>query len=427
MAQAANAEAKVKMTPEQKRAFIPVMIGLGIFCLTCGANTSISSAFVLFANKFSIPITKVVIGNSFLTAFAFIMMQFSGKFMVKCGVKASMLIGYLGIAVGFLISSFAPNVYWVWIGFGVMGTTQAFGQANAIAGLIRGWVSPKVQGSYMGLMLGFFAAGGAIWPVLGGFLFTKLGLSVAFRVLIPCFMVPGIIALLLVKNSAADAGVKPIGWTESDAAVPAAGAKSAAADKTFNVFKTPAFWVCGIAMILVVFMTAQLTLFATSLQMAGMTATMATALSSLAALVALPANYFTGWLRDKFGLRSFVVFAFGMAIVSSLFLYLFLAFGNKAAMWVFVATNALSRPYMNFYPYACSYIYKDKATLVQPRMQSVSTLAGIFVTPLVSSIAEAWGGYTNVTWVWMICGLLAIIVWIAALKVGDRMNGKKPA
>ena len=135
-------QAKLVMTPEQKKVFLPVLAGVILYALVCGANTAVSSSYVLFATKFDVSTSTVVIGNSCMTVASFILMQFSGNFMAKRGARLAGLIALLGIAIGFIIMSFAPNVYVVWLAYIFIGFNSAFGQSNVLAVIVRKWIDP---------------------------------------------------------------------------------------------------------------------------------------------------------------------------------------------------------------------------------------------------------------------------------------------
>ena len=170
-------------------------------------------------------------------------------------VRKSMLISVIGVAVGFVILGLAPNIYIAWLGFACLGTTHAFGQANACSAIMRNWVH-KNPGRYMGLVLGATYLGTAIWPLLGGQFFTNLTLSKAFYICIPCFVIPSVLAiLLLVKNKPEDAGVKPIGWDENTAVATHATNTGTAGHKRFNVYGTATFWICAVSMLFILCQT----------------------------------------------------------------------------------------------------------------------------------------------------------------------------
>ena len=413
---------KLVMTPEQKKAFNPVLIGLVVFALVTCANTALSSAYVLFATKFGVATTQVVIANSFLTGTGFVLNQFSGRFLVNYGPRKSMMVAFAGVTVGFIICALAPNVYVVWLGYACIATIQSFGQTNCYAAVVRNWVAPKYQGRYMGIISGVAVLGSAFWPVVGSALFTALGLSTGFLALIPCYLIPALVViLLLVKDTPAECGVEPIGWREEDVqAGAAASAARAAGDADFHIFKSRAFWISAVALLLTTALYSSLNLLTTSLQMAGMSATTAATISSIAGLIAFPVNIVAGQLVDKYGLKTFTVIFYGMVAVSTLCMFWFFSSLSTVALVVFVLANALSRPYMNVMIYMASGIFKERATLVQPRMASVVGLGGMVITPIVSALADMWGGYTYVTLVWTACAVLAIFAWFAAIKAGEK-------
>ena len=419
---------KLTMTPEQKKVFTPVLIGVFIYAIVCSANTALSSSYVLFATKFNVTTSTVVIGNSCMTAMGFILMQFSGKFIVKRGARLSGLIALLGVAVGFVIMAFAPNVYVVWVAYLFLGFNSAFGQTNVTAAIVRKWIDPAYQGRYLGMVMAAASVGGAIWPALGGVLFTALGLSSSFLILVPCFMVPALIGLWLIKDDPASCGIEPLGYDpEQHEAMAAAMAARPKADPNFKMFKEPSFWLCVAGMFLTVILTSQLTLMSTALQMAGMTAATASSIVSITSLASLFVNLFSGWLFEKGGLKGFVVYSYGMVAVSSLFLWFFFTTGSFAMLVLFVVTSALSRSYVSTHVYASNAIFRENASLVQPRIMSFYSLGSIVLTPIVSALADMWGGYTNMCWVWIVFSFVIVAIWLAAQKAGEKMNAAKQA
>lgn len=64
----------IAMSPEQRKAWTPVLLGLLIFGVISAPNTAVSSAYYLFSQKFEISTTTVVWANSFMTAAAFLFM-----------------------------------------------------------------------------------------------------------------------------------------------------------------------------------------------------------------------------------------------------------------------------------------------------------------------------------------------------------------
>ena len=421
-------QAKLAMTPEQKKVFLPVLAGVILYAIVCGANTAVSSSYVLFATKFDVSTSTVVIGNSCMTVASFVLMQFSGSFMAKRGARLAGLIALLGIAIGFIIMSFAPNVYVVWLAYIFIGFNSAFGQSNVLAAIIRKWVDPAYQGTYLGIAMAAMSIGGAIWPALGGVLFTVTGLSTAFIILVPCFIIPGLIGLWLIKEDPDEYGIEQLGYDpERQAAMAEAAAARPQADSNFNMFKEPAFWLCALAMFLTVILTSQLTLMSTALQMAGMTAATASSIVSIISLASFIVNLFAGALYDKVGLKGFTVYSYGMVAVSALAMWFFFTSGSMVALVAFVLTNALCRPYINICAYAASGVFRENASLVQPRIMSFFSLGSVVLTPLVQSLADMWGGYTNMCWVWMVMSVVIIGIWFLAIKAGDKMRAKQAA
>lgn len=343
--------------------------------------------------------------------------------MVRFGARKSIMIAYAGATIGFLLAAFAPNVQIVWVGFIFVGTIYAFGQGNAYAAVIRNWIAPEYQGRYLGLIGGVATLGSAIWPALGGQLFTKLGVSKGFLALIPCYLIPAIFVFFLVKGRPAD--VTPIGWSgTSERATTANGiGNTGKASAAFKFSKSKTFWIGALAMLVTVVLYSQLTLMATSFQMAGFSAGKAATISSIVNLLAFPVNIIAGQILDKKGARFLSSLSYGLVAVSAVCMTIFFNTGSILFLVLFALSNALCRPYVGIHVYVSGELFGENATLVQPRLYSFCSLGSIVITPLVSALAEQWGGYANLGPVWVACSILLIIIWRIAYRTSKKERG----
>ena len=175
-------------------------------------------------------------------------------------------------------------------------------------------------------------------------------------------------------------------------------------------------------MLITVILFSQLTLMATSFQMAGFSAQKAANINSLVNLCAFPVNIAAGWLLDKYGARVVSTLSYLMVALSAVFMTVFFNNGSTLFLVLFAVTNALCRPYISMHIYVSGELFGKNATAVQPRLYSFTSLGSIVITPLVSALAEKWGGYAKMGPVWVVCSLVLIVTWLVAYKVSKKEN-----
>lgn len=170
---------------------------LGVLIMLCFGTVYSWSMFRMPVEKvFHIGSTQS--GFPYMTSLAFyaLFMMLSGRYFHKFSPRVILLTGSLLLAIGWILSSFSPNIYILTITYGVIsgaGVGIAYGVPLAI---VTEWF-PDKKGFAIGLVLLGFGVSPLITAPLAKILIESLGvmrtflvLGVAFGLLIPIFSYP---------------------------------------------------------------------------------------------------------------------------------------------------------------------------------------------------------------------------------------------
>ena len=412
---------------QQKKRINLQFVGLAIYIICCSGSAGMTTFFVYMSTQYGCTVTQAVLGSSICNIVAFICGQFAGGVVQRYGARTSMVISLLGVLVGFLIMAFAPNIYVAWVGFACCGLMYSFGLTMPVGAMVRTWWI-KDQGTILGSILGLSGIGGALWPMLAGIMLQAFGLTKMLLLYTPLFVVPGLLAVLLLKEKPEDCGMKPVGWSEEAVAAQAAAAKAAAAQgaSSKSVYLMPLFWVCGIVLIIQVITQSASSLMPTALQTAGVAVGVASSICSISSIVAIPAQVFTGWLRDKVGYLGFIAFNYGAFILSSLCFVVWMQVdpGNAASifLWLVMILQGFARAMLYMPAHMAGLLFPECANVAQARMQSLVALGGVVILPLVSSFAESAGSYLPVAYLWIAAAAFAGIAWFVLVARQNKKN-----
>jgi MFS family permease len=168
----------------------------------------------------------------FLSFFA-ILMFFGGRIMEKLGPRKLIIIGGIIVGLGWLLSSYASNIWILTLTYGVIagsGVGLVYGCPVATAAR---WF-PDKKGLAVGLMLAGFGGSALITGKVASLMIPAVGLSSTFLYFGIIF---GIVLVILgLPFQFPAAGWKPAGWT------PAAGSVAATDFAPGEIIKTPVYW-----------------------------------------------------------------------------------------------------------------------------------------------------------------------------------------
>ena len=193
-----------------------VLIILGMVINLCLGSIYSWSVFVAPLTAYfttlgqTVTASEILLPFSVFLAFFAIAMPLTGKYIEQLGPRNVVIIGGCLTGLGWLLSSFAGSVQWLYIFYGVIAGTGvgiAYGVPVAVAAR---WF-PDRRGLAVGITLLGFGFSALITANIAGYLIGASGVMNTFRVFGIVFIV--LIFVLALPLKFPKAGWKPTGWT----------------------------------------------------------------------------------------------------------------------------------------------------------------------------------------------------------------------
>lgn len=217
---------------------------------------------------------------------------FAGRMQDVRGPRLCAFLGAVLVSLGFFLASLTSSLVSLYLIFAVVGAGNGFGYATPMP-VASKWF-PDKRGLVVGLMVGGYGAGSAIFGPVASSLIQSMGWRPTFRLLAAVFFVMGMIGTWLLTNP--PAGYRPRGWT------PPATAEARRDFSTAEMLRTPQFYALWLAYCLGAtagLMTiSQLVPFARS---AGLGPAAATFAITVGAFGNAGGRILSGWLSDMMG------------------------------------------------------------------------------------------------------------------------------
>jgi len=227
-----SSDDKVFGMPAASGRWVYVVLGL-IMCVCLGAVYAYSIFLAPVRKAFDVSASMANLPFMVFLAFFAVTMFFGGRVMEKLGPRKLGIIGGVIVGLGWLLSSFAPNIWVLTLTYGVI--------AGSGVGLVYGcpvamgakWF-PDKKGLAVGLTLAGFGGSALITGKLASVLIPSVGLSNTFLYFGIAFGIILVVLSLPFKFPAT--GWVPAGWK------PAAGAVVANDFTPGEMVKTSTFW-----------------------------------------------------------------------------------------------------------------------------------------------------------------------------------------
>jgi len=227
-----SSDVKLFGMPAESGRWVYVILGL-IMCVCLGAVYAYSIFLAPVRQAFDVSASMANLPFMVFLAFFAVLMFFGGRLMEKMGPRKLGIIGGVIVGLGWLLSSFAPNIWVLTLTYGVI--------AGSGVGLVYGcpvamgakWF-PDKKGLAVGLTLAGFGGSALITGKLASVLIPSVGLSNTFLYFGIAFGI--ILVILSLPFHFPTAGWVPKGWK------PAAGAIVAEDFTPGEMAKTSTFW-----------------------------------------------------------------------------------------------------------------------------------------------------------------------------------------
>lgn len=201
------------MEPEKGRW---ILVILGMVINLCLGSVYAWSVFVgpltnYFTKELGQPVTasEILLPFSVFLAFFAIAMPFTGRFIEKYGPRNITIVGGCLTGLGWLLSSFAGSIQWLYIFYGVIagvGVGIAYGVPIAVSAR---WF-PDRRGLAVGLTVLGFGFSAVLTANIAGYLIGISGVMNTFRVFGIAFII--LIIVLAMPLKFPKTGWTPAGW-----------------------------------------------------------------------------------------------------------------------------------------------------------------------------------------------------------------------
>jgi MFS family permease len=386
---------------------VAMMVGMGI-----GSGIMMPLLTLYAVGVFGVSFVVAATITSVRDVFKAPMEVIAGLISDRWGRKLVLIAGFLGYALGFVVSVEADGLFLVYVGSAIAGI-GAGGQIPAAQAYIGDIVPKKYQGRAMSVYLGLYSLGVAIGLVLCGYMADSMGYKNAILVGASFLVLGSLVYWFGLSETVNRAkAAKTVKFTKADMML---------LFKNWNIFII-AYLTFFLAVERMDMTSTLLPLFA--LKGIGINIkSLGFSLLPVAfiAILAFPG----GWIADKWGRKqglilSFAIIAIGMfllAITKNMTMLLIsssIVFGGAG-----LAQPALAALINDVVP------AKIRATCIGITRLAWD-LAMVGYPPLVLGIAQKWGW--PLMWIFIgICVLTALVITLTIVKPVDETEAEVPA
>ena len=281
--------------------FVISMVTLGVVAGTVGQYTvAVSDDLGIPRGAFSLSITVM----NLVICFANILFGFFLK--IVRSVRAMMLIGVIGMAIGFITYAAATNVFMLCVGGFFLGFL-AFDTTAPLSILIANWFEKK-QGTALGIVFAGSGVGGVLGSQLVARWITHHGWRMSYVYSLLLMLVLAIPSLLLIKNSPRDVSQLPYGAEFVEEKSETIKIHSLRGVTLREALKLPIFWMVMIVFFLVGICVAPInTNVPGHFETIGMDAETIALIISMIYFVLIFYKIIMGYINDKLGIKAVVL------------------------------------------------------------------------------------------------------------------------
>lgn len=224
--------------------FIATVV-MNFFFSVVYSSFNLYAASILEANP-EISRTAYSIVPTLHSIFATVFLLLYGKIVQKLGFRLVMLIGGLGIGIGYFIYSMATNMVMFYIGAIFVGVFPAFCSSTTTGAIVNRWFG-KLNTTLLSISMAIGGFGGTLGSIIVGKWLGTIGYVSSFRYMAILIVVVMVVVFLLVRNSPQDKNTTMLWASGQDKVARSqeerAGYTIKQAMKTYNFWAMVAFFV----------------------------------------------------------------------------------------------------------------------------------------------------------------------------------------
>lgn len=391
---------------------------------------------VSLANVFQVPVTTELgvsnsafaVVNAIGAAMGIFLSPIFAKHLSTDNFKKILAGCVIGSAVGFVIFGLSPNIFIFYIGAAVLGISMIGCTVIPVAIMINNWFIKQRSLAMSISMTGSGVGGFVLSPLITRWM-NSFGWRNTYFIVAGIILVLGLICVLFIfKRTPQEMGMQPYGYEEAEKIkAEQAQDNSALADKTRLVsmpvsefIRKPFFIILLVGMLLNgIINNAALGQYPPSITVAH-SAGVASVAIMIYSLVGVPGKILLGWITDKFGIVTHIIFAFAAMALS----FFFMLIGANSVMLIYLSAvifglgiglGTVSNPLMTSSIFSND-SYGEAYGYVQSAFQVGMSLGSL----VAAFLADVTGTYA-VSWITMtVISIITMITWLSAYKMSHK-------
>lgn len=348
---------------------------------------------------------------------ATIFLMLYGKILRKTNFRWIMLIGGIGIALGYFIYSFADGIAMFYVGAMFVGIFPAFCSSTTTGALINRWYG-KLNGTLLSLSMAIGGFGGTLGSIIVGRWLDSIGYEASFRNMAILILVVMAVVFLIVRNSPADINTEMLWPSETDKQATKqeerAGYTLKQAMKTYNFWAMVVFFVLYASAFYAAY--ANVAVYMADL---GWDATTYGAIFATVSTVNVITMVPGGFMADKLGPRGTIL----ILCVLYAAVCVVIGFTTPSVAMMYVVCALIGACYLFckvlHTPLALCFGSRDSASLISILTAAVTVGACIGI-PAANIVFDATGSYTGLFRVLLGVLLVCLVLAFTGIK---RMPG----
>lgn len=373
--------------------FLMVFIALGFGSSTKGTYlTAITEQLGLKRSLFTINDSLRYVTTAVLNVLF-------GTLVTRLGTRRMAALGFTFLTVSFLCYSFAERLWQFYVGGIFLGAGLAWTTTTIVAVIVEKWFTSG-KGTIMGIILAANGLGGAaseqiitriIYGADGSLGAADTRWRLAYRVTAALFVVTGLLAALLLRDTPEDKGLRPLGsgTVKKKAEADPEGLTAA------QVLRMPWFYVSGLCVFVMGFVLQSTTNVAKAhMYDVGIGKEFVLFVFSVHSLALAASKVIAGFSNDRLGTAKTFALCSAAALVSISSL-LFVSPERTALCWVFSVVSALALPIETvMIPLLAKALFGSKPfTFVMGCYLGLNTLGYAVGVPITNLAFDLTGSY----------------------------------
>ncbi len=359
--------------------------------------------------------TSFSLAYSFKSLISTLFTFLSGTFLMKFGFRKVTIFALLSGTVFYAVLGFTNSYPMLFVTFGIMGITAAFGSTAAITKVISEWFH-KYRGTVLGCVTAATGFGGSLMCILqtkAMETFETLSWRASFFTCSILTFVCALLVILFIKNKPQDMGLVPYGDGEEIIGKKKRISQNARAGLSMHqLLHRPSFYI----MILFTYLSCLCTYIGfleiiPHMLKCGFSQAQSSSLNSFMLLFLSPIKFLMGYLSDRIGPKKVMLIALGLegvglallALVGHNYTFAMLA---VAIFGAGLPVNTILVPLLAFDLFG----YKAQAQYTGVFM-SLVTIASMTGGPLASFCADTTGSFAPAMWIASIASFVMIALY----------------